>query len=60
LHSEYNRVLPERTQKTMSVFELSVYSPKIEETWKRSGISRLKIDGTLGSKVAAAVGGRGL
>jgi hypothetical protein len=46
LHSEYNRMLPERTQKTMSVFELSVYSPTIEETWKKSGISRLKIYGT--------------
>jgi hypothetical protein len=31
----------------MSVFELSVYSPTIEETWKKSGISRLKIDGVL-------------
>jgi hypothetical protein len=35
LHSEYNRMLPERAQKTMSVFELSVYSPTIEETWKK-------------------------
>ena len=34
LHNEYNRMLPERAQKTMSVFELSVYSPTIEETWK--------------------------
>jgi hypothetical protein len=50
LHSEYNRMLPERTQKTMSVFELSVYSPTIEESWKKSGISRLKIDGTLDQK----------
>jgi hypothetical protein len=47
LHSEYNRMLPERAQKTMSVFELSVYSPTIEETWKKSGIGRLKIHGTL-------------
>jgi hypothetical protein len=45
LHNEYNRMLPERAQKTMSVFELSVYSSTIEETWKKSGISRLKIDG---------------
>ena len=29
----------------MSVFELIVYSPTIEETWKKSRISRLKIDG---------------
>lgn len=50
LHSEYNRMLPARAQKTMSVFELSVYSPTIEETWKKSGISRLKIDGTPNQK----------
>ena len=50
LQNEYNRMLPERTQKTMSVFELSVYSPTIEEAWKKSGISRLKIDGTLDQK----------
>ncbi|WP_125487296.1 hypothetical protein [Edaphobacter aggregans] len=36
---------PERAQRTMSVFELIVYSPTIEETWKKSRISRLKIDG---------------
>jgi hypothetical protein len=34
----------------MSVFELSVYSPTIEETWTNSGISRLKVDGTLDHK----------
>ncbi len=45
--NEYNRMLPERAQKTMSLFELSVYSPTIEETWKKSGISRLKTDGVL-------------
>src|SRR5258708_19397523 len=50
LHNEYNRMLPERAQKTMSVFELSVYSPTIEETWNKSGISRLKIDGPLDKK----------
>jgi hypothetical protein len=54
LHNEYNRMLPERTQKTMSVFELSVYSLTIEESWKKSGISRLKIDGPLQSKMAGA------
>jgi hypothetical protein len=54
LHNEYNRMLPERTQKTMSVFELSVYSLTIEESWKKSGISRLKIDGPLRSKMAGA------
>jgi hypothetical protein len=47
LHSEYSRMLPERAQKLMSVFELSVYSPTIEETWKKSGISRLKTDGAI-------------
>ena len=45
LHNEYERMSSERAQRTMSVFELTVYSPTIEETWKRSGISRLKIDG---------------
>jgi hypothetical protein len=50
LQNEYSRMLPERAQKTMSVFELSVYSPTIEETWKKSGIGRLKIDGTLDQK----------
>jgi hypothetical protein len=28
----------------MTMFELSVYSPTIEETWKDSGISGLKVD----------------
>jgi hypothetical protein len=50
LHNEYTRMLPEREQRTMSVFELSIYSPTIEETWKKSGISRLQIDGTLDHK----------
>ena len=45
LRNEYDRMSPERAQRTVSVFELTVYSPTIEETWKRSGISRLKIDG---------------
>ena len=44
LRNEYDRMSPERAQRTVSVFELTVYSPTIEETWKRSGISRLKID----------------
>jgi hypothetical protein len=50
LHSEYNCMLPERAQRTMSVFEPSVNLPTIEETWKKSGISRLKIDGALDQK----------
>jgi hypothetical protein len=45
LQGEYNRIMPERVQKTMTMFELSIYSPTIEEAWKDSGISRLKIDG---------------
>jgi hypothetical protein len=44
LQREYDRMLPERVQRTMTMFELSVYSPTIEETWKDSGISRLKVD----------------
>jgi hypothetical protein len=50
LHNEYIRMLPERAQRTMSVFELSIYSTTIEETWKKSGISRLKVDGALDHK----------
>src|ERR1700720_777811 len=45
LQREYNRMLSERVQRTMTMFELSVYSPTIEEAWKDSGISRLKVDG---------------
>jgi hypothetical protein len=47
LRNEHNRILLVREQKTMSVFELSVYLPTIEETWKKSGISRLNTDGVL-------------
>jgi hypothetical protein len=47
LRNEHNRMLFVRAQKTMSVFELCVYSPIIEETWKKSGISRLNTDGVL-------------
>jgi hypothetical protein len=32
---------------SMSIFELSVYSPTTEETWKDSGIRRLKLDGEI-------------
>ena len=38
-------MLPAGVQKTMTLFERSLYSPTIDETWKSSGISRLKIDG---------------
>jgi hypothetical protein len=45
VQNEYQRMLPERVQRTMTLFELSVYFPTIEEIWKKSGISRWKIDG---------------
>ena len=47
LEAEHARTLPTRAQKSMSIFELSVYSPTIEETWKDSGIRRLKLDGAI-------------
>jgi hypothetical protein len=47
LEAEYTRTLPTRAQKSMSIFELSIYSPTIEETWKDSGIRRLKLDGAI-------------
>ncbi len=47
LESEYTRTLPKRAQRSMSIFELSIYSPTIEETWKDSGIRRLKTEGTI-------------
>ncbi len=47
LQEEHDRIIPERTQKKMTLFELTVYSPTIEEVWKESGISRLKLDGTI-------------
>ena len=47
LESEYTRTLPTRAQKSMSIFELSIYSPTIEEVWKESGIRRLKLDGAI-------------
>ena len=50
LHNEYHRMLPERAQKAMSLFERSIYSPTIEETWKKSGINHLKTDGVLDQK----------
>jgi hypothetical protein len=47
LQEEYDRIIPERTQKKMTLFELTVYSPTIEEVWKETGISRLKIEGAI-------------
>ncbi len=37
-------MLPERVQKTLTIFEMSLYSPTIEEAWKGTGISRLNTD----------------
>lgn len=45
LQAEYTRMLPERVQKTLTLFEKSLYSPTIEEAWKDTGISRLKTNG---------------
>jgi hypothetical protein len=45
LEQEYARTSPERVQKSMTIFELSVYAPTIEEAWKGSGFSRLRLDG---------------
>jgi len=60
LHNEYNRMLPERAQKTMSVFELSVYSPhdrrNLEEKWHQPVEDRR----TPRSKMAGTARGRGL
>jgi len=50
LQEEYDRIIPERTQKKMTLFELTVYSPTIEEVWKDTGISRLKIEGTISKR----------
>ena len=44
LKREFVRTSPERVQRAMTMFELSVYAPTIEEAWKGSGISRLKLD----------------
>ena len=50
LRGEYERMLPERVQKTLTVFEISVYSPTIDEAWKGTGVSRLKVDGAITAK----------
>jgi len=47
IEAEYARTLPTRIQKSMSIFELSIYSPTIEETWKDTGIRRLKLEGAI-------------
>jgi hypothetical protein len=50
LQEEYDRIMPERSQKNMTLFELTVYSPTIKEVWKETGISRLKIEGPSASE----------
>jgi len=50
LQTEYERMLPESVQRKLSMFEISVYSPTIEETWKGTGISRLKTDGVINGR----------
>lgn len=52
---EYDRTLPERVQKNMTIFEVSVYSPAIEEIWIDTGIRKLKTDGSINGKWAEAV-----
>jgi hypothetical protein len=59
LRGEYERMLPERVQKTLTVFEISVYSPTIDEAWKGTGVSRLKVDGAI-TQVAGSLRSRGL
>jgi len=50
LQREFERTSPESSQKKMTMFELSVYSPTIEETWMTTGIRRLKVDGAISEK----------
>ncbi len=52
LQSEHERMLPERVQRTLSMFEISVYSPTIEEAWNGTGISQLKTEGVINGKWA--------
>ena len=37
----HSRLLAERDPSSLSLFEISIYSPTIEETWKKSVIGRL-------------------
>ena len=50
LHEEFLRTSPERAQKGVTLFEVSVYAPTVEEAWKDSGISRLRVDGPITSR----------
>jgi hypothetical protein len=40
IQAEYKRMVPERVQRSLTMFEISVYSPTIEEAWADTGISR--------------------
>ena len=42
LETEYGHMVPERVQRAMTLFELSIYSPAIEEAWTGTGIGRLR------------------
>ncbi len=50
LQTEYERMLPERVQRKLSIFEITVYSPTIAVSWTGTGISRLKTDGVINGK----------
>ncbi len=55
LEQEFNRISPERTQKGMTIFEVSVYAPTIADAWTQSGIRRLKLDEAPTARWAEAV-----
>lgn len=46
LGDEYERVISNQIQRSMTMFELSVYVPSIEDAWTKSRIKRVKIDQT--------------
>jgi hypothetical protein len=55
LQTEFLRTSPDRVQKQMTIFEMSVYAPTIEEAWTQSGISRLKTEKSPTRKWAEAI-----
>jgi hypothetical protein len=46
LATEYERVISDREQRSMTMFELSVYLPSIEDAWTKSKIKRVKTEQT--------------
>jgi hypothetical protein len=46
LADEYERVISNRQQRSMTMFELSVYLPSIEDAWTKSKIKRVKLEQT--------------